>query len=302
MSKYKIAVVGFGNVGREVFNAIEESPDMETAGIVIRNPQKMQAVKRIVGDVPVTTDVRELGKVDVAILSIASRSVPEVAPKFLELGINTVDSFDIHGDEIIRLRQKLDSIAKAHNAVAVISAGWDPGSDSIVRALVEVVAPRGLTYTNFGPGMSMGHTVAVKAIEGVEDALSMTIPQGNGLHKRMVYVKAKEGYDFDKIAEAIKKDPYFIHDETHVYKVDDVKSLIDMGHGVHLVRKGVSASTHNQRIEFIMSICNPAATAQIMVAAARASLRQNPGCYTTLEIPVIDFLYGEREKLLHRLV
>ena len=302
MSKYRIAVVGFGNVGREAFYAVKESPDMEVAGIVLRDPNKIQAAKKIVGDIPVTTDVRELEKIDVAILCIPSRSIPEVAPQYLEIGINTVDSFDIHGDEVIKLKEKLDNIAKSHNSVAVISAGWDPGTDSVVRALMEVIAPRGITYTNFGPGMSMGHTVAVKAIEGVEDALSMTIPQGNGLHKRMVYVKAKEGYDFDKIAEAIKKDPYFIHDETHVYKVDDVKSLIDMGHGVHLVRKGVSASTHNQRIEFIMSICNPAATAQIMVAAARASLRQNPGCYTTLEIPVIDFLYGEREKLLHRLV
>jgi len=301
MSKYKIAVVGFGNVGREVLHAIEESTDMETAGIVIRNPKKIQAAKRVAGEIPVTTDIRELGKVDVAILSIPSRTVPEVAPTFLEMGINTVDSFDIHGDGIISLRDKLNSVAKAHNSVAIISAGWDPGSDSIVRALMEVVAPRGLTYTNFGPGMSMGHTVAVKAIEGVEDALSMTIPQGNGLHKRLVYVQVKEGYDFNKIAEAVKKDPYFVHDETHVYKVDDVKRLIDMGHGVRMERKGVSGITHNQRIEFVMSICNPAATGQIMVAAARASLRQKPGCYTMLEIPIIDFLYGDREQLLHRL-
>ena len=302
MSKYRIAVVGFGNVGREVFHAIEESPDMETAGIVIRNPKKIQATKKIVGDVPVTTDVRELGKVDVAVLSIPSRSIAEVAPRFLEMGINTVDSFDIHGDDVISLREKLDEAAKAHDSVAVISAGWDPGSDSIVRALVEVVAPRGLTYTNFGPGMSLGHTVVVKAIEGVEDALSMTIPQGHGLHKRLVYVQVKEGYDFDKIAEAVKTDPYFIHDETHVYKVDDVKSLIDKGHGVHIQRKGVSGTTHNQRIEFIMSICNPAAAGQIRVAAARASLRQRPGCYTLLEIPIIDFLHGDRVQLLHRLI
>ncbi|NLZ52769.1 MAG: diaminopimelate dehydrogenase, partial [Thermoanaerobacteraceae bacterium] len=294
MSKYRIAVVGFGNVGREVFHAIEESPDMEVAGIVLRSSNKIQAIQKIVGDIAVTTDVRELGKVDVAVLSIPSRSIVEVAPQYLAMGINTVDSFDIHGDEVIKLREKLNSIAKAHNSVAVISAGWDPGSDSIVRALGEVVAPRGLTYTNFGPGMSLGHTVAVKAIEGVEDALSMTIPQGHGLHKRLVYVQIKEGYDFDKIAEAVKADPYFIHDETHVYKVDDVRSLIDKGHGVHMERKGVSGTTHNQRIEFIMSICNPAAAGQVMVSAARASLRQNPGCYTMLEIPLIDYLCGDK--------
>ncbi|HHV17978.1 MAG TPA: diaminopimelate dehydrogenase [Thermoanaerobacterales bacterium] len=302
MQKSRIAVVGFGNVGREVLPALKESPDMEVAGIVVRDPKKIDSTKKKAGNIPVVADIEELGKVDVAILSIPSRSVPQVAPRYLEMGINTVDSFDIHGDSIVNLRKDLDHIGKAHNSVAVISAGWDPGSDSIVRALLEVVTPKGLTYTNFGPGMSLGHTVAVKAIEGVEDALSMTIPEGTGLHKRLVYVKTKDGYDFEKISEAVKKDPYFIHDETHVYKVDDVKSLIDKGHGVHMERKGVSGATHNQRIEFIMSICNPAAAGQIMVAAARASLRQKPGCYTMLEIPLINFLYGERERLLHRLI
>ncbi|AEE90546.1 Meso-diaminopimelate D-dehydrogenase [Tepidanaerobacter acetatoxydans Re1] len=302
MSKSRIAVVGFGNVGREVVPAIKESPDMEVAGIVLRNPKKIDSIKKTVSDIPVVTDIKELGKIDVAILSIPSRSIPEVAPQYLKMGINTVDSFDIHGDSIMSLRKNLDQIAKANDAVSVISSGWDPGSDSIVRGLLEVVAPKGLTYTNFGPGMSLGHTVAVKAIEGVEDALSMTIPEGTGLHRRLVYVKIKEGYDFEKISEAIKNDPYFIHDETHVYKVDDVKSLIDKGHGVHMERKGVSGTTHNQRMEFIMSICNPAAAGQVMAAAARASLRQKPGCYTTLEIPIIDFLCGEKEQLLHRLI
>ncbi len=302
MSKSRIAVVGYGNVGREVVPAVKESPDMEVAGIVLRNPKKIDSIKKAVGDIPVVTDVQELGKIDVAILSIPSRSVPEVAPQYLRMGINTVDSFDIHGDSIMSLRKSLDQIAKANGVVSVISSGWDPGSDSIVRGLLEVVAPKGLTYTNFGPGMSLGHTVAVKGIEGVEDALSMTIPEGTGLHRRLVYVKIKEGYDFEKISEAVKNDPYFIHDETHVYKVDDVRSLIDKGHGVHMERKGASGTTHNQRMEFIMSICNPAAAGQVMAAAARASLRQKPGCYTTLEIPIIDFLCGEKEQLLHRLI
>ncbi|MDD4570119.1 MAG: diaminopimelate dehydrogenase [Tepidanaerobacteraceae bacterium] len=302
MTKFRVAVVGFGNVGRQVVPAIKESPDMEVAGIILRDPKKIDSTKKRVGDIPVVTDIKELEEVDVAILSIPSRAVPEVAPQYLKMGINTVDSFDIHGDSVIELRKNLDHIGKMHNSVAVISAGWDPGSDSIVRTLLEVVAPKGLTYTNFGPGMSLGHTVAVKAIEGVEDALSMTIPEGTGLHKRLVYVKIKDDYDFEKISETVKNDPYFIHDETHVYKVDDVKSLIDTGHGVHMERKGVSGITHNQRMEFIMSICNPAAAAQVMVSAARATLRQNPGCYTTLEIPLIDFLYGQREQLLKRLI
>lgn len=183
-----------------------------------------------------------------------------------------------------------------------MSAGWDPGTDSVIRALLEACAPKGLTYTNFGPGMSMGHTVAVKAIEGVKAALSMTIPTGTGIHRRMVYIELQEGYPFGEVAQKIKNDPYFAHDETHVMQVENVDTLLDMGHGVNLTRKGVSGKTQNQLFEFNMHINNPALTAQIMVSAARATIRQQPGCYSLIEIPMIDMLYGDREELIRHLV
>mgnify|MGYP002530919606 CR=1 FL=1 len=249
----------------------------------------------------VVDSVEKLEGVDVAVLCTPSRSVEEQAGKILALGINTVDSFDIHTD-IAGLRSRLTPVAKEHGAVAVISAGWDPGSDSVVRALLEACAPKGLTYTNFGPGMSMGHTVAVKAVDGVKAALSMTIPTGTGIHRRMVYIELKEGYDFDKVADAIKKDAYFVHDETHVMRVQSVDALLDMGHGVNLTRKGVSGKTQNQLFEFNMKINNPALTAQILVSSARASMLQKPGCYTLIEIPMIDLLPGDRTELIRHLV
>ncbi|MBS7410426.1 MAG: diaminopimelate dehydrogenase, partial [Muribaculaceae bacterium] len=167
---------------------------------------------------------------------------------------------------------------------------------------LQACAPKGITYTNFGPGMSMGHTVAVKAIEGVKAALSMTIPLGTGIHRRMVYVELNDGYQLDQVAARIKADPYFASDETHVIEVDSVDNVKDMGHGVNMVRKGVSGTTQNQRFEFNMSINNPALTAQILVGVARASMRQKPGAYTMIEIPVIDLLAGDRETLISHLV
>ena len=217
------------------------------------------------------------------------------------MGINTVDSFDIH-TQITSLRRSLNESACSGNAVSVISAGWDPGSDSIVRTLLEAIAPKGITYTNFGPGMSMGHTVAVKAIEGVKAALSMTIPTGTGIHRRMVYIELEEGYSYEQVAAAIKADAYFVNDETHVIQVPCVNDLLDMGHGVNLTRKGVSGKTQNQLFEFNMRINNPALTAQVLVCCARASMKQKPGCYTMVEIPVIDLLYGDRETLISHLV
>ena len=299
MKKVRAAIVGYGNIGHYVLEALQAAPDFEIAGVVRRAGAENKPEE--LANYAVVKDIKELEEVEVAILCTPTRSVEKYAKEYLAMGINTVDSFDIHTG-IVDLRRTLDAAAKEHKAVSIISAGWDPGSDSIVRTMLEAIAPKGITYTNFGPGMSMGHTVAVKAIEGVKAALSMTIPMGTGVHRRMVYIEVEEGYDFDKVAAAIKADDYFVHDETHVIQVDCVDDLKDMGHGVNLVRKGVSGKTQNQLIEFDMKINNPALTAQILVCVARASFKQQPGAYTMIELPVIDMLYGEREDLIKKLV
>ena len=220
MKKIRAAIVGYGNIGRYVLEALQQAPDFEVAGVVRRNPSNVPA---------------------------------ELA-------------------------------------------------GSIVRALMQAAAPKGVTYTNFGPGMSMGHTVAVKSKPGVKNALSMTIPLGTGIHRRMVYVEVEDGYTIDQIAKSVKEDPYFASDETHVFQVPSVDEIKDMGHGVNMVRKGVSGVTQNQRFEFNMSINNPALTAQILVGVARATMIERPGAYTMIEIPVIDMLYGDREELIRHLV
>ena len=299
MEKIKVAIVGYGNIGQYALQAVEAAPDMECVGIVRRSGAENKPAE--LADYPVVKNIKDLEGVQVAILATPTRKVEEYAKECLALGINTVDSFDIH-TKIVDLRRSLDAVAKANNAVSIISAGWDPGSDSIVRTLMQSLAPKGITYTNFGPGRSMGHSVAVRAIDGVKDALSMTIPVGTGIHRRMVYVELEEGADFDTVAKAIKADPYFVNDETHVQQVDSVDALNDVGHGVNLVRKGVSGKTHNQLFEFDMKINNPALTAQVLVNVARASLKQQPGAYTMIEIPVIDMLPGDKEELIRHLV
>ncbi|HHW26403.1 MAG TPA: diaminopimelate dehydrogenase [Firmicutes bacterium] len=292
MGKIRVCVVGYGNVGKEAIECIRQAPDMELAGVVRRNPENPGL------DCPVVSSVDELGKVDVAVLTSPSRQVPAIAPLYLEKGINTVDSFDIHGDPTLALKKDLDQVGKAHGSVAIISAGWDPGTDSVFRVLFAAMAPRGITYTNFGPGMSMGHTVAVKAIPGVKNALSMTLPAGFGTHKRDVYVELEDGADFAQVAEAIKKDPYFVHDETRVTKVDNVMEIEAMGHGVLLQRYGAAGTAENLVLELKTRLTNPSATAQVMVSAARASTRMKPGAYTLVEVPPIDLLPGDKDDLV----
>ena len=279
----KVAILGYGNIGRAAEQAILAAPDMELAGIFHHNDN--------------LDDIQA----DAVLLCTPTREVEPFAKALLQRGICTVDSFDIH-NQIYPLRQSLMPMAQTNKAVSVISAGWDPGSDSVVRTLMESLAPKGLTYTNFGPGRSMGHSVCVRSKKGVKDALSMTIPVGEGIHRRMVYVELEEGASLEEVTKEIKADPYFSSDETHVFQVESVDALNDVGHGVNLVRKGVSGQTHNQLFEFNMKINNPALTSQVLVNAARATMRQQPGAYTMIEIPVIDYLPGDKEELIRHLV
>ena len=299
MKKIRAAVVGYGNIGRFSVEALEASADFEIAGIVRRQGDKDKPLE--LTPYEVVDDIAKLKDVDVAILAAPTRSCPEYAERIVALGINTVDSFDIH-TSILDYRTKQMENCKKAGKVSVVAAGWDPGSDSVVRILMESLAPKGLTYTNFGPGMSMGHSVCVRGKKGVKNALSVTIPLGQSIHRRMVYVELEEGAKIEDVTAEIKADPYFAHDDTHVFAVASVDDVCDMGHGVNLVRKGVSGKTQNQHFEFNMSINNPALTAQVLVNCARATMRLTPGCYTMPEIPVIDYLPASREEIINSLV
>lgn len=276
-----IAIFGYGNIGRYAEQAVLQSPDMQLVGIF--HHDEVEKVLTI--------------KPDVVLLSIPSREVPEVAPVFLKAGISTVDSFDIHSS-IPAVREQLAK--EASSAVSVLSAGWDPGSDSVIRCLLQAITPEGITYTNFGPGRSMGHTVVAKSKPGVKDALSMTIPAGKGVHKREVYVVLEQGALLSEVETAIKKDPYFVNDETRVIEVPSLDSLNTVQHGVSIEREGVSGVTDNQKIAFTMTINNPALTGQIMTSCARAAYRMSQkkqfGCYTMIEIPLVALLPGSVEE------
>ena len=284
---YRIALIGYGNIGRAAEQAIIAASDMELVGIYHHN------------------DPLDNIQADAVLLCTPTREVENFALQLLKKGICTVDSFDIH-NQIINLRASLSQTAKENKTVSIVSAGWDPGSDSVIRALLLAIAPQGITYTNFGPGRSMGHTVAAKAIEGIKNALSMTIPLGTGVHRRMVYVELEEGANAAEVEKRLLADEYFTHDETHMVIVDDVEALNNVAHGVNLTRSGVSGTTHNQRFEFNMAINNPALTAQVMVSCARAAVRMQQaeryGAYTMIELAPIDLLPGEKETLIKQLV
>ena len=147
MKKIRAAVTGYGNVGKHVLEALATASDFEVAGIIDPYLTDIPAALKCF---TVTDRLSKLPDVDVTILATPSREVGTIAKEALASGVNTVDCFDIH-DQIVDLRRSLDRVARDSNTVAIIAAGWDPGSDSVVRALLEAMTPKGITYTNFGP-------------------------------------------------------------------------------------------------------------------------------------------------------
>ncbi len=305
---FTAAVYGLGNIGRYALDAFSIAPDATCLG-VIRRPSSVG--KGNAHNLPEFATLEELiksqGKPDVVLLATPSRDVPALVKTLLSQGIATVDSFDIHG-EIPTVLTELDSAAQKAKAVSIFATGWDPGTDSVLRALFEAMVPTGTSFTNFGRGRSMGHSVAARAIKGVADACSLTLPLGGGRHSRLVYVVLEKNASFDQVKAAIAADDYFAHDPLEIRQVtaEEMPFVADASHGVKLERLGASGTTSNQRLEFDMRINNPALTAQVMVSAARAACRlqsqQNFGAYTLIDIAPVLLLPGNRLDNVTRLV
>ena len=300
MSTVKAAVHGLGNIGKAVIDCLLCTRDIDCLGVVRRasslgtQPLSLRGVPDYAS---IDALMAERGRPDAVIICGPSRNVPVDARYYMEKNISTVDSFDIHS-EIPQVVAALDSAAKAAGKACITAAGWDPGTDSVLRALFEAMTPVGTTFTNFGRGRSMGHSVAARAVSGVENACSITIPIGGGKHSRLVYV-------LPDIKQRIAADPYFSNDPLDVREVgsqEELDAVADNSHGVLMERIGASGSVSNQRLSFDMRIDNPALTAQVLVSCARAVTRLNPGCHTLIDVPPVALLPGDRMKNIARLV
>ncbi|MDR3001278.1 MAG: diaminopimelate dehydrogenase [Fibromonadaceae bacterium] len=302
--KINIAISSFGNIGRAILKTHQEhvakfgeEHDINVVAIIRRNAGGSRHAD-IPDNIPVITDVRELkSNPDVILCAAPSAHVQEDVKKFLQMGICTVDCYDSHS-QIIKSREELGKIAKKNNTVSIFATGWDPGFDSIQRALFAQLSPIGETFTTFGPGRSMGHTTEVKGIKGVQDAVSLTLPGDKpGTQKRKVYVVANE--EQQRIESEIKKHPYFVNDPTQVQFVPSIAEYDTNRHQGNLIN-----SVDDVAVELTLSGINPIMTANMMYAAARAAYRacsnKEFGCFTVAERAPLDFIQGKtvEERLL----
>ena len=308
MEKINIALVGYGNVGRGVEEAIKINVDTELVAVLTRRPEQ---VKKELNDVPafhIEEDPEDI-QIDVAILCGGSKEdIPVQGPKFARR-FNTVDSFDTHAD-IPSYFQKMDSIAKEQGHVHVISAGWDPGIFSLMRVLGEAFIPRSKQYTFWGRGVSQGHSDAARKVEGVLDARAYTIPIEQAIqrvrtgeaqeftkremHKRLVYVVAEEGADTERIRREIVTMPHYYDEyDTEVLFISKEAMLEEhskLPHGGFVLASGVTGEGNKQILEYRCQLeSNPEFTANVLVACARAAFRLSKegrkGAFTMLDIP-----------------
>jgi len=304
----RIGILGYGNLGRGVENAVRLHDDLELCAIFTRrNPADLK-VKSNTPVVSVSDIESWKDKIDVLILCGGSATdLPEQTPKYAKL-FNVIDSFDTHA-KIPEHFATVDSAAKASNHVAVISIGWDPGLFSLNRLFGNVVLPNGKDYTFWGKGVSQGHSDAIRRIPGVKDAKQYTVPVAAALeaarsgqnpelttrqkHTRECFVVLEEGADPKAVEEAIVTMPnYFADYDTTVNFISEeelIRNHSGIPHGGFVLRSGKTSDGINHVIEYSLKLdSNPEFTSSVLVAYARAAHRlskegQN-GCKTIFDI------------------
>ena len=309
----KIAIYGYGNLGKGVECAVAQAPDMELMGVFTRRPP--ESVKTYATPVYAADRLTEFkDKIDVLILCGGSATdLPEMTPR-LARDFNVVDSFDTHA-KIPAHFQAVNSAAEETNHIALISAGWDPGMFSVNRLYASAILPQGASYTFWGRGVSQGHSDAIRRIEGVLDARQYTVPVPEALekvragenptlstrekHRRECYVVVREGADKARIENEIKTMPnYFADYDTTVTFLSREELLANhagLPHGGSVIHTG---KTGNQKenthvIEYRLQLdSNPEFTASVIVAYARALYKMHErnitGCKTVFDIPPAD--------------
>jgi len=291
----KIAIAGYGNLGRGVELSVKQNPDFELFGVFTRRPP--ETVKTVTGAKVFHIDniLDYKNEIDVVVICGGSatdlpKQTPELAKYF-----NVVDSFDTHA-KIPEHFANVDASAKESGKVAVISAGWDPGMFSLNRLYASAILPEGKDYTFWGKGVSQGHSDAIRRIEGVSDAKQYTIPVGTALdavrsgknpdlttrekHTRECFVVAEEGANLARIEEEIKTMPnYFADYDTTVHFISAEELARDhsgIPHGGFVIRSGKTGNGNTHIIEYSLKLdSNPEFTASVLVACARAAVRMN---------------------------
>ena len=320
----KIAIYGYGNLGRGIEAAVRQNDDIELTGVYTRrNPCDVKT--RTEGLSVYSTDEIFDHKDDIDVLIICGGSatdLPKMTPE-LAKSFNVIDSFDTHA-EIPNHFSAVNESAEKNGNIALISGGWDPGMFSLNRLYASAILPKGSDYTFWGRGVSQGHSDAIRRIEGVVDARQYTVPVDEALsavrsganpelttgdkHIRECYVVAEEGADKVRIEKELKTMPNYFADYTttveFITQEEMNKNHSGIPHGGLVIRTGVTGFEEENKhiIEYNIKLdSNPEFTASVIVAYARAIYRMKQrgevGCKTVFDVAPADLSPMSPEEL-----
>ncbi|MBR6796512.1 MAG: diaminopimelate dehydrogenase [Clostridia bacterium] len=325
----KIAIMGYGNLGKGIECAIKQSHDLElTAVFTRRNPETVKILTEGVKVYPAEEVFEHKGGIDVLILCGGSATdLPKQTPEFAK-HFNVVDSFDTHA-RIPEHFEAVDRAAREGGKAALISCGWDPGMFSVNRLYASAVLPEGKDYTFWGKGVSQGHSDAIRRIDGVLDAKQYTVPVDSALeavrsgknpelstrqkHTRECFVVAAEGADRERIENEIKTMPnYFADYDTtvHFISAEELeREHSGIPHGGFVIRSGKTGwdGEFSNIIEYSLKLdSNPAFTSSVIASCARAIHRMSVegavGCKTLFDVPPAYLSACSAEELRKKLL
>ena len=292
MKRRRVAIVGFGKLGKACAYALQQDEELVLAGIVRRPERINEKLPVTLGDIAVVAHVSELQAVDVALVCVPAEHVAGVAHDLMQRRISIVECAVLHGEPWRHHRDELARLANLYRVPAVVGAGWDPGAMSLLRSLFALLIPKGATEVTHRPGVSLHHTALADTISGVKGALSTELHTAAGARQRYVYVELEDGTDLRQVGEAIRNDSLFLGEETMIFQVDSVAALEDQGHGVVVERRGSTGETGHHSILMEARFTEPALSAQIMLGGARAVAACKPGAYSLFDLSP-RLLWGE---------
>lgn len=279
MRRIRLAVVGFGRLGRACLAAASEAADLELAGVVRRAELALAPLPKPYAQVKVAGHVTELGLVDCALVCVPPAVVVSVAIELLRHGVPVVECAAVDADTLQRNQEALHAVATDKRVPAVLGAGWSPGALSVFQNLFQLLIPKGETEITYRPGVSLHHSAAAKELPGIRDALCAELPGGNGRRQRYLYVELERGARLEQVEAAIAADPLFLGEDTRVFAVESVAALEQEAHGVVLSRIGTAGAGIHDSLLLEGRFDVHAFSARIMLEAARRLPTRKPGAH-----------------------
>ncbi len=269
MRRIRLAVVGFGRLGRACIEAAREAADLEVIGIVRRPEVAGEPLPKPYGHLKAAGHIADLGPVDCALVCVPAAVVLPVALDLLGHGVPIVECAAVDEATLRHNQKALQVVAKERHVAAILGAGWSPGALSLLQNLFELLIPKGQSEITHRPGASLHHSTAAAAVPGVRHALCAELRGAEGGLQRYIYVELEQGADIDKIEAAIAADPLFLGEETRVFAVASVAELEQEGHGVVLSRLGTTGGGIHDSLLLEGRFDIHAFSARIMLDAAR---------------------------------